>query len=134
LGKPEINLQIAGLLQIALALLHGAFPKRFGWKQEFASISVLSRQIMYVHTFFVALIVFLMGMLCFTSAHDLIYTSLGKRVCAGLAVFWGSRLVVQFVGYSSELWRGKRFETSIHIIFSALWVYLTGTFILATIS
>jgi hypothetical protein len=130
----EINLQIVGLLQIALALLHGAFPKRFGWKQEFASVSVLSRQIMYVHTFFVALIVFLMGVLCFTSAPDLINTSLGKRVCLGLGVFWGLRLLIQFFGYSSELWRGKRLETSIHIIFSALWVYLTATFLIATLS
>ena len=125
----EINLQIAGLVQIALALLHGAFPKRFRWKEEFSSVSLLSRQIMYVHTLFVALVVFLMGVLCFTSAPDLVSTSLGKRVCLGLAVFWGVRLVIQFFGYSSELWRGKRLETSIHVIFSILWVYLTATFL-----
>jgi hypothetical protein len=130
----EINLQIAGLVQIALALLHGAFPKRFGWKQELASVSLLSRQIMYVHTLFVALVVFLMGVLCFTSAPGLINTSLGKRVCLGLAVFWGLRLVIQFVGYSSELWRGKRFETWMHIIFSLVWVYFTATFIIAWLS
>ena len=127
----EINLQIAGLVQIALALLHGAFPKRFRWKEEFASVGLLSRQIMYVHTLFVALVVFLMGVLCFTSAPDLINTSLGKRVCLGLAVFWGLRLVIQFVGYSSELWRGKRFETWMHIIFSLVWVYFTATFVIA---
>ena len=130
----ELNLQIAGLLQIALALVHGAFPKRFRWKEEFASVSLLSRQIMYVHTLFVALAVFLIGVLCFTSARDLISTSLGKRVCLGLAVFWGLRLVIQFFGYSSELWKGKRLETSIHIIFSVLWVYLTASFLAAAFS
>jgi hypothetical protein len=130
----EINLQIAGLVQIALALIHGAFPKRFRWKEEFASVSLLSRQIMYVHTLFVALVVFLMGVLCFTSAPDLISTSLGKRVCLGLGVFWGLRLAIQFFGYSSELWRGKRLETSIHIIFSILWVYLTATFFVTLLS
>ena len=130
----EINLQIAGLVQIALALLHGAFPKRFRWKEEFSSVSLLSRQIMYVHTLFVALVVFLMGVLCFTSAPDLVSTSLGKRVCLGLAVFWGVRLVIQFFGYSSELWRGKRLETSIHVIFSILWVYLTATFLFGSFS
>lgn len=132
--KLEINLQIAGLLQIALALLHAAFPKRFGWKEEFAAVSLLSRQIMYVHTLFVALVVFLMGVLCFTSAPDLVSTALGKRVCLGLGVFWGVRLVIQFFGYSSELWRGKRLETSIHIIFSVLWVYLTATFFATLLS
>ena len=111
-----------------LALLHAAFPKRFRWKEEFAGVSVLSRQIMYVHTLFIALIVFLMGLLCFTSAPDLIGTPLGKRVLLGLGIFWATRLVIQFVGYSSELWRGKPFETLVHVIFSVLWIYLTGTF------
>jgi len=124
----ELNLQIAGILQIVLALLHAAFPKRFRWKEEFAGVSVLSRQIMYVHTLFIALIVFLMGLLCFTSAPDLIGTPLGKRVLLGLGIFWATRLVIQFVGYSSELWRGKPFETLVHVIFSVLWIYLTGTF------
>ena len=130
----EINLQIAGLVQIALALLHGAFPKRFRWKEELASVSLLSRQIMYVHTLFVALVVFLMGVLCFTSAQELISSSLGQRVCLGLAVFWGLRLVIQLFGYSNELWRGKRFETWVHIVFSILWVYLTATFLTASLT
>ena len=130
----EINLQIAGLVQIALALLHGAFPKRFRSKEEFASVSLLSRQIMYVHTLFVALVVFLMGVLCFSSAQDLISSSLGKRVCLGLAVFWGLRLVIQLFGYCNELWRGKRFETWVHIVFSILWVYLTATFLTASLT
>ena len=118
-------------MQIALALLHAAFPKRFRWKEEFAGVSILSRQIMYVHTLFIALVVFLMGLLCFTSAPDLIWTPLGKRVLFGLGIFWATRLAIQFVGYSSELWKGKRFETFVHILFSIFWAYLSTTFIWA---
>ena len=128
----ELNLKIAGVLQIALALLHARFPKRFGWKEELAPLSLLSRQVMYVHTFFIALTVFLMGILCVTSAGDLINTALGQRVSLGLAIFWITRLVVQFFGYSSELWRGKTFETVIHIVFSVLWAYLSLTFVAAS--
>ncbi|WP_167856211.1 hypothetical protein [Hymenobacter metallicola] len=32
------------------------------------------------------------------------------------------------VGYSTKLWRGKRFETAVHIGFIGLWTYLTGVF------
>ena len=38
----------------------------------------------------------------------------------GLAIFWTVRLGVQFFGYSSVLWRGKTFETIVHILFSIL--------------
>jgi hypothetical protein len=130
----ELNLKIAGILQIALALLHARFPKRFGWKEELAPLSLLNRQVMYVHTFFIALTVFLIGLLCVTSAGDLINTALGRRVSLGLAIFWITRLVIQFFGYSSELWRGKTFETVIHIVFSLLWVYLSLTFATAALN
>ena len=127
----ELNLKIAGVLLIGLALLHIGFPRRFQWKAELAGLSLLSRQIMYVHTLFVALTILLVGVLCVSSAGDLVNTTLGRRVCLGLALFWLTRLVIQFFGYSSELWRGKVFETVIHIAFSVFWVYLTATFVLA---
>ena len=84
---------------------------------------------MYVHTFFIALTVMLMGLLCITSARQLIETDLGKRIAFGLAVFWFARLMIQFFGYSSELWKGKAFETAVHISFSAIWVYFSLIFI-----
>jgi hypothetical protein len=125
----ELNLKIAGILQIGLALIHAGFPRHFGWKEELAPLSLLSRQVMYVHTFFIALTVFLMGVLCITSANDLITTALGRRVALGLAIFWLIRLVIQFFGYSSDLWRGKTLETVIHIVFSIFWGYLSATFV-----
>ena len=70
-----------------------------------------------------------MGLLCLLSANDLVNTTLGKRVSLGLAIFWGIRLFIQFFGYSSELWRGKVFETTMHILFSILWVYISVIFV-----
>ncbi|NML64863.1 hypothetical protein HHL22_06555 [Hymenobacter sp. RP-2-7] len=122
------QLEAAGGLLVALALLHAAFPRYFNWRRELAPLSLLSRQLMYVHTFFVAFTVFLMGLLCLTSAAELAGTALGHRVALGLGVFWLARLVLQFFGYSAELWRGKRFETAVHLLFSGLWIYLTTLF------
>ena len=84
---------------------------------------------MYVHTFFVAFVVFLMGVLCWTSPEDLVQTALGKKICFGFGVFWFARLVVQFFGYSKELWRGRTFETVIHVVFGVLWTYLSLVFL-----
>ncbi len=89
---------------------------------------------MYIHTFFISLAVFLMGLLCLTSASELTGTSLGRKIALGLSIFWAFRLGVQFFGYSSSLWMGKRFETMVHVIFSFLWAYITIVFFLVFMS
>ncbi len=125
----EIHFKIIGYLLVALALLHAGFPRRFQWEAELKPLSLLNRQMMYVHTLFVAVMVLMMGVLCITSAAELQNTTLGHRLSLGLGIFWALRLGIQFFGYSSELWRGKRFETLIHILFSMLWAYLTFVFL-----
>lgn len=126
----QTPLEITGALLIALALLHAVFPRYFRWREETAGLNLLTRQILYVHTFFIALTVFLMGLLCLTSAADLIQTPLGRRICLGLGVFWGIRLVIQLFGYSSKLWRGKPFETLAHVAFTLFWIWLTALFLI----
>ncbi len=125
----QIHLKIIGIVLIALAMIHFFFPKYFNWDKELKSLSVINRQMMTVHTFFVAFTVFLMGLLCFTSTNELIETTLGKKISLGLGLFWIVRLFIQFFGYSTELWKGKKFETAIHIIFSIFWTYLSIVFL-----
>ena len=126
----ELYLKITGILLILLAAIHVAFPKYFNWKMELNSLSLINRQLMYVHSFFIAFAILLIGVLCLTSAQELTSTALGKRISLGLGIFWLARLFIQFFGYSSKLWRGKTFETSIHIFFSIFWIYLSTIFIL----
>ena len=83
---------------------------------------------MYVHTLFIGLAVFLMGILCLACPNDLVFTKLGNKIALGLGVFWVTRLFVQFFGYSPKLWKGKAMETTIHILFSILWTYLSAVF------
>ena len=124
----HVHLKIIGTLLIALALIHIVFPKYFNWHKEFDTLSLVNRQMMMVHTFFIALTIFLMGLLCLTSATELIETKLGKKISLGFGIFWVIRLFIQFFGYSSKLWKGKAFETLVHILFTSLWVYLSFIF------
>ena len=123
-----LHLKIIGLLLVVLACIHAIFPRYFDWKNDLAPLNLINRQMMYVHTFFVAFVVFLMGVLCWTSPEDLVQTALGKKICFGFGVFWFARLVIQFFGYSKELWRGRTFETVIHVVFGVLWTYLSLVF------
>lgn len=124
------QLKLIGFLLVILALLHVAFARYFNWREDFAPVSLINRQMMYVHTFFVAFTVLLMGLLCLTSAPELVGTPLGRRLALGCGIFWLARLLVQFFGYSAQLWRGKRFETFVHVVFTMLWTYLSAVFLL----
>ena len=126
----ELHLKIIGCTLVILALIHVIFPKYFNWSEELSSLSLINRQVMYIHTFFIGLGVLLMGILCLTSATELVETALGKRISLGFGIFWLARLFIQFFGYSSELWKGKMFETIVHILFAIFWTYITAVFLI----
>jgi len=130
----ELHLKIIGSILIALSLMHIIIPTYFRWEQELTSISLITKQILYIHTFFIALIVLMMGLLCLCYAHELIYDPLGRVISLGLFVFWATRLVFQFFVYSPKTWRGKKFETVMHVIFSLTWAYFTGIFLFSYLS
>ena len=130
LEKNGNSSQNIGLILIVLAVIHVIFPRYFDWAKNLASLSLINREMMYVHTLFVALIILLMGILCITSSKQIVETNLGKRLALGFAIFWFCRLLIQVFGYSSKLWRGKAFETSVHIVFSLLWTYFSLIFFL----
>jgi hypothetical protein len=124
----QLHLNITGILLVGLGLVHSIFPRYFNWTTELNSLSLINRQMMYVHTLFIALMVFMMGILCLSMSEDLLQTQLGQNISFGLGLFWTVRLLVQLFGYSSELWKKKRFETGIHILFIFLWTYISVVF------
>lgn len=130
----EIHFKIIGMLLILLALMHAGFPKYFKWKQELPALSLMNREMMYYHSFFIALTLLLMGLMLLIYTDELLHEKLGRGICFGLGLFWSLRLIIQFFGYSSVLWKGKKFETTMHVVFSLFWLYLSGTFIVAFIS
>jgi hypothetical protein len=128
----EIHLKVIGVILIALAGIHIFFPKYFQWEEDLKSLSLINRQMMKGHTFFIALAVFLIGLLSLIATTDLIQTKLGKTISLGLGFFWLMRLFFQLFFYSPKLWKGKRFETTIHIFFLVLWIYLSSVYLIIT--
>lgn len=125
----ETALRLAGASLLMLAGLHVFFPKRFGWREEFARVSLLNRQIFYVHCVFICLALVLMGALCLVWPGALLSPSfLGELVAGGLAIFWLCRLGAQWLIYDARLWRGKRLETAAHLAFTGLWCYYSAVF------
>jgi hypothetical protein len=120
-----LAMKIAGALLLTLGLAHGFFYRIFEWKKELGQLSVLTRQMFLVHCFFISLSVTLIG------ACTLFYTdallrsgTLSRVVLAGFALFWLVRAAFQFFVYDSAIWRGRRFYTFMHVVFSTFWTYL----------
>jgi hypothetical protein len=125
----RVNLQIVGILLVVLGLSHGLFNRYFRWERELATVSLLTRRIFYVHTFFIGLGVVLAGAGSFLYAASLVRPSpLSRAILAGMAAFWLCRLLAQFFAYDAAIWRGDRFRTFMHIAFSVLWCYVSATY------
>ena len=123
------HLRLAGLLLAALAVMGLFLPRRFNWKQESASLSLLNRQILYVHNGFIILLLLMFAALLLGLTRSLKEPSpLARGVLGALTLFWFARLLVQWFVYDRRLWRGHAFNTTMHFLFTGLWVYFTATF------
>jgi hypothetical protein len=128
-GLLLFNLRLVGVLLAGLAVLNVFVPRRFHWREELARISLLNRQIFEVHAIFLILTLALFAALLLTSADALLErTRLARAMLAGLTIFWGTRMLMQWFYYSPATWRGHRFHTAMHYAFSAMWIYVTGVF------
>ena len=124
-----LPVRVAGVLLLALALLNVFVPKRFGWKEELAKVSLLNRQIFQVHAFFIVLTLVMMGVLSLFFAPALLSPSpLSRLVLGGLALFWLVRLIIQWCVYDSSLWHRNPFNTFMHFAFTLLWIIFIAVY------
>ena len=131
----SLHLRIVGVLLMCLGLSHAFFSRYFKWERELADVSLLTRQIFFVHTFFIALGVVLAGAGSFVCADALLRPGiLSRTLLAGMTLFWLCRLLAQFFTYDSRIWRGDRFRTVMHGVFSVLWIYVTVTYGVALVA
>lgn len=131
----SLHLRIVGILLVLLGVSHAFFNRYFGWEQELAAVSLLTRRVFFVHSFFIALGVALAGAVTFMSAAALLRpAALNRALLAAMATFWLCRLLAQFFAYDSAIWRGDRFRTFMHVAFALLWCYVTATYGIALIT
>ena len=125
----EVHLRVVGVFLIMLAGMHVFLPRRFSWSTELARLSLLNRQIFIVHTLFIVLVLVLTGLLSLGFAPLLVqHTPLATILLCGLAIFWWARMAAQLFIYSPKLWRGNRFNTAAHVLFSCLWLYFASVY------
>ena len=124
-----VNLRMTGLLLAIIAVINVFVPRYLRWREDMSGLSLVNRQIFQVHGFFIVLFVALCSALLLMRGEALLEPSpLSQAVLFGLTIFWGLRMLAQWFYYSPAVWRGHRFHTAAHCVFSMAWVYMTATF------
>ena len=124
-----VHLRIIGVVMASLVVVNLMVPWRFHWREEMSRLSLLNRQIFQAHNVFLILTLALFSALLLTCGPALLEpTRLSRAVLAGLTMFWGLRMLMQWCFYSPLIWRGHRFNTVMHYVFSVTWVYVTTVF------
>ena len=122
-------LRIAGAGLILLAILHIPIGRHLKWREDAAKMSLLSESVFHVHTFFICVLLVIMGLPCLLEPSVFTETSrAGMWMTWSYCGFWLLRLYCQWFVYKPELWRGKRFETAMHWWFTFVWAGLTTLF------
>ncbi|HZS54574.1 MAG TPA: hypothetical protein VFA65_09240 [Bryobacteraceae bacterium] len=123
------HLKIAGALLLLLGLGHGLFGRYFNWERELAQLSLLTRQILVVHCFFIALTVTSIGACTLFFTNALLWSGeLSRVLLTAFVAFWLARLIFQLFVYDPAIWRGRAFYTAMHVVFSLFWTYVVLTY------
>ena len=124
-----VHLHVVGVVMAGLVVVNIYVPRRFRWREEMEGLSVLNRQIFEAHAVFLVLTLALLSALLLSCGDALLEpTRLSRAMLIGLTIFWTLRMLMQWGFYSPEIWRGHRFNTTAHYVFSAIWVYVSAVF------
>jgi hypothetical protein len=127
----SILLRIAGATLFLLAVMHGPISRRLKWCEESLLLSPVNAAVFRVHALFICLILVVMGLPCIADPRVFLErTRAGAWLAWTFAAFWTARLYVQWFVFPRTLWVGKRLETKVHFIFTAIWIFLAGLFLL----
>jgi hypothetical protein len=93
-----VLIRLAGVAQMGVLIASALVPSRLKWKLELASLSRLNRQMHWVYGGYIVLSILAFALISIFHAEELAARSgLARGVCAYIAVFWGIRVVLQFV-------------------------------------
>jgi hypothetical protein len=125
----KILLILAGLGQLALAAGSLALPRILRWGDDTAKLRPLTRQVFWTYAAYIWVTNICFGLVSTFGAEWLLDRSpLARAVTGYIAVYWGSRLLVQFFYFDrSEAPPGAIYKLG-EVALVGLLVYLTAVY------
>jgi hypothetical protein len=123
---------IAGGLQLGIAAVNIALPKKLAYRENLARLSPIVRQIFIVHSAYIVLMLVAFALLCFLFAPELAgATMLGRFLSGLLAVFWLARAVIQVFYYDPKV---KAQNPAAHVGFAVAVTFLGALFTIVALA
>ena len=121
--KLELGLQMAAILQLAMAVLNLFLVRLLDWKSDLERMPLLLREVFQVHAWFISVTLVIFGAMTLRFANEIANGSqaMARWLAAGIGLFWTIRTILQVTYYSSSHWRGRPSRTAVHI--ALLFVY-----------
>lgn len=115
-------LQLAGLVQILIAAANVPAKRMLAFEADLVKLTPIVRQVHRVqHAYIVAVLLFFAG-LCLLRPQE---TAADALLCGFLALFWGSRILIQRLYYDPEV---KRRHRAADVFFTLCFAYLAAVF------
>ena len=124
-------LRLAGLICVGLVIANFVAPGRLGYAQSLAGAATLVRQIFYVHSAYIVLLIAALAVLCLGWPGLLLDPGMGQVGSGVFAFFWGSRVVVQLTYYDPEHRARERFWD---VFFLLVFLTLAAVFAVAALA
>jgi len=98
-------LYLAGITQFGILIASATAPKALNWKVTLSVLPTLLRQMFWVYGIFIVLMIISFGTITLIFTAELANpTPLGRAVSIVMAVFWGTRLIVQLFIFDATPW------------------------------
>ncbi len=122
----------AGFVLAMITLANFIAPGMLGYKENLAKVDTFIRQVFCVHCGYTVLMLVGMILACvFYNAELIANEGLAKGLNIFLAVFWGSRVIVQVVFYDKAI---KKKYPIFNVMFFVAFAYLAVIFTFLTIN
>jgi len=114
----QVALIAAGAGQIGIAVINLFLVRLMRWEEDLARMSLLVREVFWIHGWFISAMLTLFGILTLRFAAEM---SAGENpvlqwLAGAIGIFWALRAVLQVTHYSPSHWRGQPGRTLIHIL------------------
>lgn len=122
-------LEVLGVCLLGLSLAHVLLWRWLGWTREMAALSPLTARVFAVHTFFVALVLFLLGALTLSQPEQLTAsTPLARFVTGGSALFFFARLLAQPFVFDPVLLPNSRLRLPVRFAATFFFAFATSVY------
>src|SRR5262249_10307081 len=115
-------LRLAGFGLVVLSLFHVVLWRALDWGREIEGLSPLNARVFAGHTFFIAFVLFGLGLLSLLEPELLLAPSaLARWLLFGVVAFWLARLVIQPLVFDPAMVSGWTASRPLRVGALALW-------------